>query len=887
MPRCCRAGFPPRRWQRFWSGPARPGARWRRGRRRWCPTVTEIMPRPERSRPTRRLRGGRPARRPSPRSAETSRRRDARGCTCAASSPSGTPAVVTRGVFAACDSSPAAAGRVGDVRLGGRPARAGRVLRRAVVLVAERNVDQVGQRPYLRGESSCWWRRCAAGSRCSVSARACEPAGDRCWGLGGPSARRAGKIGRREVELCRPPPLTMSSARCRAGSPRSSGPDAFDIPSARSSSPATRRCPPAGPPGRRLRLGRAVRPRGHRGDPDRLVSAYQVDPDAVAMGFDPAGAIGERAVRLPHWNLLGGSCSTRSSPRSPRALPGRARARAEQDAWCGLDRAVEYRRDADWSPLGAPTRPRAPWWWGRRRPLADEIRTLARVPLGRAGRARRIGSPRRRHRRRADPPRPRGGRPAVRCRRRGRPPAATHRAREVGAGLRPGRGRPGRRTPRRGQLASPPPDRQRTAATAASPTWRASSAAPEPRRRAPPVTIPVVIMLVVDGDRVRWAASRPGRRAATGARGLRGARRARPRRRSRARCARRPAWRSPTRATFLGSLWPFPARRCSVHRRLGRRRAAVPARRGRGRALGRPRRGRRRAAEGRGGSASRPPLAIARQLIEGWLAGSHTRPRREAVARATRPPGRPVRRGAPEPVAFSGAASARRSGATAATAWPGSSRRVGPVVTARRPSPPAGEQRVAEAAAHGGVDAGQVRASAASVASWPSSDSRANVMSRRPQAGRRPPAATVGERVRGGQRGARRPAQRDRAELDGVGGGAGVDDDRRVDLAAAEPLDRAGTSGRRAAGATGRRTARRITSIRSGRHRVDQVLDARRDDGPLGARRCSVRPRGRGPQHLGELAAARSPKARQLHTAASPLEQRLPELALELAHGGG
>ena len=35
-------------------------------------------------------------------------------------------------------------------------------------------------------------------------------------------------------------------------------------------------------------------------------SAYEVDPDAVAMGFDPAGATAELAGRLPHWNLLGG-----------------------------------------------------------------------------------------------------------------------------------------------------------------------------------------------------------------------------------------------------------------------------------------------------------------------------------------------------------------------------------------------------------------------------------------------------------------------------------------------------------------------------------------------------------------------------------------------------
>ena len=35
-------------------------------------------------------------------------------------------------------------------------------------------------------------------------------------------------------------------------------------------------------------------------------AAYEVDPDAVAMGFDPASATAELAGRLPHWNLLGG-----------------------------------------------------------------------------------------------------------------------------------------------------------------------------------------------------------------------------------------------------------------------------------------------------------------------------------------------------------------------------------------------------------------------------------------------------------------------------------------------------------------------------------------------------------------------------------------------------
>jgi GMP synthase (glutamine-hydrolysing) len=35
-------------------------------------------------------------------------------------------------------------------------------------------------------------------------------------------------------------------------------------------------------------------------------ASYDVDPDAVAMGFDPQVATAELPGRLPHWNMLGG-----------------------------------------------------------------------------------------------------------------------------------------------------------------------------------------------------------------------------------------------------------------------------------------------------------------------------------------------------------------------------------------------------------------------------------------------------------------------------------------------------------------------------------------------------------------------------------------------------
>jgi GMP synthase (glutamine-hydrolysing) len=36
------------------------------------------------------------------------------------------------------------------------------------------------------------------------------------------------------------------------------------------------------------------------------IDTYDVDPDAVAMGFDPEAAVAELPGRLPHWMLLGG-----------------------------------------------------------------------------------------------------------------------------------------------------------------------------------------------------------------------------------------------------------------------------------------------------------------------------------------------------------------------------------------------------------------------------------------------------------------------------------------------------------------------------------------------------------------------------------------------------
>ena len=119
----------------------------------------------------------------------------------------------------------------------------------------------------------------------------------------------------------------------------------------------------------------------------------------------------------------------------------------------------------------------------------------------------------------------------------------------------------------------------------------------------------------------------------------------------------------------------------------------------------------------------------------------------------------------------------------------------------------------------------------------------------------------------------------------GSGAVARVDDDRGVDLAAAEPLDEL----ERAVDAQLQRPVADLLADHPdqvGQHRVDEVLDhAEHERAGLGA--GALQPRDRAVvhgEHLAELGRRALAVGRELHTPASPLEQRLAELGLELAH---
>ena len=329
--------------------------------------------------------------------------------------------------------------------------------------------------------------------------------------------------------------------------------------------------------GHRQRGGAAARGRARCSAPDWVPWAERIQPGDVTAGTADAGGRRRRTARarlhraeprprtpIPPRQAWPGPCRARTSRRgrgrgrrSPwaaeRAAPGASGAWlvslatvvavATPNTFEGarLDRVTARRRDADWvaERLADPAEPRR----GARQSdavLADGDR-LALVPLAglreplllgiQDGRALFAADGEG-----ADGPAGAASSRCARSRRRWRRPRAGLAA--YAAALL--------------ELAPAPPVLQRL-----RPPGRRFPAGAGFVRRCPncgaehhPRTDPVVIMLVVDGDsECCSAASRPGRRGATRHSPASSSRASRSRRPSRARCARRPASRSPTPAT--------------------------------------------------------------------------------------------------------------------------------------------------------------------------------------------------------------------------------------------------------------------------------------------------------------------------------------------------
>jgi GMP synthase-like glutamine amidotransferase len=173
-----------------------------------------------------------------------------------------------------------------------------------VVLGGGMNVDEADRRPYLRAEIELL----------AESLRRAQPVLGICLGAqllaraAGASVHRARapEIGWREVELC----SAATADRVVGALPRRFTAYqwhsyAFEIPFGAVELARNDVCPPA------YRIGEcAWGVQFHPEVTEEILAgwfaSYEVDPDAVAMGFDPAAATAELADRLPHWNLLGG-----------------------------------------------------------------------------------------------------------------------------------------------------------------------------------------------------------------------------------------------------------------------------------------------------------------------------------------------------------------------------------------------------------------------------------------------------------------------------------------------------------------------------------------------------------------------------------------------------
>jgi GMP synthase (glutamine-hydrolysing) len=173
-----------------------------------------------------------------------------------------------------------------------------------VVLGGGMNVEDADRRPYLRAELELLAGALHRG----------QPVLGLCLGAqllasaAGASVHRARtpEIGWREVELC----SAAAADRVVGALPRRFTAFqwhsyAFEIPFGAVELARNEACPQA------YRLGDcAWGVQFHPEVTEEILTgwfaAYEVDPDAVAMGFDPAAATAELARRLPHWNRLGG-----------------------------------------------------------------------------------------------------------------------------------------------------------------------------------------------------------------------------------------------------------------------------------------------------------------------------------------------------------------------------------------------------------------------------------------------------------------------------------------------------------------------------------------------------------------------------------------------------
>jgi GMP synthase (glutamine-hydrolysing) len=173
-----------------------------------------------------------------------------------------------------------------------------------VVLGGGMNVDETHRHPYLRAEIELL----------AESLRRGQPVLGICLGAqllasaAGASVHRArtAEIGWREVDLCSAAAADhVVGALPRRFTAYQWHSYAFEIPFGAVELARNEVCPQA------YRLGEcAWGVQFHPEVTEEILAgwfaSYEVDSDAVAMGFDPAMATAELAGRLPHWNLLGG-----------------------------------------------------------------------------------------------------------------------------------------------------------------------------------------------------------------------------------------------------------------------------------------------------------------------------------------------------------------------------------------------------------------------------------------------------------------------------------------------------------------------------------------------------------------------------------------------------
>jgi GMP synthase-like glutamine amidotransferase len=173
-----------------------------------------------------------------------------------------------------------------------------------VVLGGGMNVGDADRRPYLRAEIELL----------AKALRRAQPVLGICLGAqllaraAGASVQRARtpEIGWREVELCSAAAADhVVGALPRRFTAYQWHSYAFEIPFGAVELAHNEVCPQA------FRLGDcAWGVQFHPEVTEEILTGwfatYDVDPDAVAMGFDPAVAAAELADRLPHWKVLGG-----------------------------------------------------------------------------------------------------------------------------------------------------------------------------------------------------------------------------------------------------------------------------------------------------------------------------------------------------------------------------------------------------------------------------------------------------------------------------------------------------------------------------------------------------------------------------------------------------